>query len=68
MKLFHRHEGESQDADRSLAEADYDAQADLALPTGRHRLEPDDVVAPFAGMLVDEPAEPGYDVDRDTAP
>jgi hypothetical protein len=68
MNLFHRphHEAPEPDAEAegALEEADYDAQADLALPTveaPRHI----DVGAPFAGS-VDVPAEDsGYDVERD---
>ncbi len=44
--------------------ANYDAQADLALPTvdeGRAA----DAFAPFAGEVVPEPPAAGYDVTRD---
>jgi hypothetical protein len=68
MNLFHRphhevHDSEAE-AEGAAQDADYDAQADLALPTveaPRHI----DVGAPFAGS-VDVPAEDsGYDVERD---
>jgi hypothetical protein len=71
MNLFHRrsheedHDPEAQ-AEASLDDTAYDAQADLALPTESPRRHIE-VGAPFAGM-VDAPAEDaGYDLERDIA-
>ncbi|MCW2494693.1 hypothetical protein [Jatrophihabitans sp.] len=69
MNLFHKaaHRAAGKGAGEDLGHADYDAQADLALPTGTDPENADDGFVPFAGMLTPEHDEPAYDVSRDTA-
>ena len=72
MKIWHRHHGEHEAespaaVEKGLAGADYDAQADLALPTGLQSIEAGDVAMYGLDNFVEPPSEPGYDIDRDTA-
>jgi hypothetical protein len=76
MAIFHHHHehdpkpsDDTQSVDDAVADdlgdADYDAQSDLALPT-HHGGEPGEVFAPYAGTVVPDEPQAGYDVDRDT--
>jgi hypothetical protein len=66
MKHPHRHHhGNEDDAETvaELAEADYDTQADLALPS--RDAGGGEAFAPFAGTLVPDEPRAGYDIERD---
>jgi hypothetical protein len=67
MKLPHLHKSDDKHvADPALGAANYDAQADLALPTTDETSEPSDGFVPFAGELAPEAPSAGYDALRDT--
>jgi hypothetical protein len=68
MKLPHlhkRHDSSDAAAERALEAADYDAQADLALPS-HDPSAPSDGFVPFAGELSPHAPNAGYDALRDT--
>lgn len=68
VTLFHHDKPTATDGvDHETVDAvDYDAQAELALPTTGSGSSADDGFAPFAGELAPEPPTAGYDVQRDT--
>ncbi len=72
MSLFHRHHSQhrgdkSTDVGKDLAGAGYDAQADIALPTGRSAVEAGDVILFGMDNFIEPLSGPAYDIDRDTA-